>query len=71
MKIAVRDNSGCVYNTELALQKSAERKESLGFMVEEQLEEGGQRKLADQLQEAAADTQAQQEAASGPGAGGP
>jgi hypothetical protein len=58
-------SSGCVYNTELALEKAKERNESFGFALEDQIEASGQDNLANQLREA----QSQQEEAAAPSPG--
>ena len=61
-------SSGCVYNTELALERGKEANENFGFTIEEQIEAGGQDNIATQLREA----QAQQgEAAPPPEAAAP
>ncbi len=52
-------SSGCVYNTELALEKSKERNENMGFSLQEQIEASGQDDLADQLREAQAGQEAE------------
>jgi len=58
--------SGCVYNVDMALQKSIDRNEAFGLFLEEEVASGGQDNLAKQLREAQAeaDARSQEEGAS-------
>ena len=56
-------SSGCVYNLEMALQRSLNRNEFLGFIQEDDMANASQSTLTNQLKEAQAEEQARQQQA--------